>query len=158
MKYLVIAVLALFSAAWWTAIWGEKRSSVDPVQVIVTQLKTHASFRTSGSSRSGIGPARQCGENPAISCLAAKLSYELELNDVQLPVGSSSRCACRIHPTSGGATDFMDYCRRLPSSRLRMSRSWSITNSAGCHAGTLTLLMARDRRCRGICGELQAVG
>ena len=44
MKYVVIAVLALvLGGLVGKAIWGEKKEEpVDPVQVIVTQLKTHA--------------------------------------------------------------------------------------------------------------------
>jgi hypothetical protein len=54
MKYIVIALLALILGGLiGHAIWGEKKepAPVDPVQVIVTQLKTHAI----------VAPARRSG-------------------------------------------------------------------------------------------------
>src|ERR1700743_389529 len=88
MKYLVIAILALILGGLaGREIWGEKKDQpVDPIQVIVTQLKTHAII---SHERQLAIWYRACpsvwGKTPQIFIAwPAKLSYELELSEVQV--------------------------------------------------------------------------
>ncbi|HEV7443934.1 MAG TPA: hypothetical protein VGO18_15170, partial [Steroidobacteraceae bacterium] len=89
MKYVVIALLALILGGLiGHAIWGGKKEPppVDPVQVIVTQLKTHAIV---AHERQLAIWYRACpsvwGKTPQIFIAwPVKLTYELELNDVQV--------------------------------------------------------------------------
>src|SRR5882762_9399609 len=116
MKYLVIAVLALILGGLiGRAIWSEKQPPpVDPVQVIVTQLKTHAIV---AHERQLAIWYRACpsvwGKTPQIFIAwPAKLTYELELNDVQVTrVGTVIKVrTANIHPNEPAVpTDFMDY-------------------------------------------------
>src|ERR1700761_3175038 len=116
MKYVVIAVLALILGGLvGRAIWGEKKETpVDPVQVIVTQLKTHAII---SHERQLAIWYRACpsvwGKTPQMFiAYPAKLSYELELNDVQVTrVGTVIKVrTANIHPNEPAVpTDFMDY-------------------------------------------------
>jgi len=116
MKYLVIAILALvLGGLIGRAIWMEKPPQpVDPVQVIVTQLKTHAIIE---HERQLAIWYRACpsviGKTPQIFIAwPAKLSYELELGDAQV---TRSGSVIRVHTSSIKAdepsvpTDFMDY-------------------------------------------------
>ena len=116
MKYLVIAVLALALGGLigWE-IWGRKAEpAVDPVQVITTQLKTHAIV---AHERQLAIWYRACpsvwGKTPQIFIAwPAKLSYELELNDVQVTrMGTVIKVhTAAIHPNEPAVpTDFMDY-------------------------------------------------
>jgi len=115
MKYLVITLLALILGGLiGREIWGQKPVAVDPVQVIVTQLKTHAVVE---HERQLAIWYRVCpsvlGKTPQIFIAwPAKLSYELELSDVQVeksgPVIKVRTAA--IHPNEPAVpTDFMDY-------------------------------------------------
>jgi hypothetical protein len=115
MKYIVIALLALILGGLiGRQIWGEKAApAVDPVQVIVTQLKTHAVVE---HERQLAIWYRACpsvwGKTPQIFIAwPAKLSYEIELNDVQVSkVGSVIKVhTAAIHPNEPAVpTDFMD--------------------------------------------------
>src|SRR6267378_874558 len=116
MKYVVIALLALIlGGLLGHEIWGEKKEQpVDPVQVIVTQLKTHAII---AHERQLAIWYRACpsvwGKTPQIFIAwPAKLSYELELSDVQVTrVGTVIKVrTANIHPNEPAVpTDFMDY-------------------------------------------------
>jgi hypothetical protein len=116
MKYLVIALLALIlGGLLGREIWGEKKETpVDPVQVIVTQLKTHAIV---AHERQLAIWYRACptvwGKTPQIFIAwPAKLSYELELSDVKVTrVGNLIKVStAAIHPNEPAVpTDFMDY-------------------------------------------------
>lgn len=116
MRYLVIAVLALvLGGLIGREIWKQKQDTpVDPVQVIVTQLKTHAIV---AHERQLAIWYRACpavwGKTPQIFIAwPAKLSYELELNDVQVSrVGNLIKVrTAAIHANEPAVpTDFMDY-------------------------------------------------
>lgn len=116
MKYVVIALLALLLGGLiGRAIWGQKPPDpVDPVQVIVTQLKTHAIIE---HERQLAVWYRSCpavlGKTPEIFIAwPAKLSYELELRDVQVKrQGTVIQVhTAGIHPDEPAVpTDFMDY-------------------------------------------------
>jgi len=116
MKYLVIALLALILGGLiGRAIWSEKPAPpVDPVQVIITQLKTHAIV---AHERQLAIWYRACpsvwGKTPQIFIAwPAKLTYELELNDVQVTrVGTVIKVrTAAIHPNEPAVpTDFMNY-------------------------------------------------
>jgi hypothetical protein len=116
MKYVVIALLALvLGGLIGHAIWSEKKEpTVDPVQVIVTQLKTHAIV---AHERQLAIWYRACpsvwGKTPQIFIAwPVKLTYELELNDVQVTrVGTVIKVrTAAIHPNEPAVpTDFMDY-------------------------------------------------
>jgi len=116
MRYVVIALLALvLGGLIGREIWSvRKETPVDPVQVIVTQLKTHAIV---AHERQLAIWYRACpsvwGKTPQIFIAwPAKLSYELELNDVQVTrVGNLIKVTtAAIHPNEPAVpTDFMDY-------------------------------------------------
>ena len=117
MKYVVIALLALvLGGLIGRSIWGEKKlpEPVDPVQVIVTQLKTHAIIE---HERQLAVWYRACpsvlGKTPQIFIAwPTKLSYELELADVQVKrEGTVIKVhTAPIHPDEPSVpTDFMDY-------------------------------------------------
>jgi hypothetical protein len=116
MKYVVIALLALVLGGLIShAIWSEKPAPpVDPVQVIITQLKTHAIV---AHERQLAIWYRACpsvwGITPQIFIAwPTKLTYELELNDVQVTrVGTVIKVrTAAIHPNEPAVpTDFMNY-------------------------------------------------
>jgi hypothetical protein len=116
MKYLVIALLALvLGGLIGRAIWGEKKPDpVDPVYVIVTQLKTHAVIE---HERQLAIWYRACpeviGKTPQIFIAwPVRLAYQLELGDVQVKrVGTVIKVrTSTIHPDEPSVpTDFMDY-------------------------------------------------
>lgn len=116
MKYLVIALLALvLGGLIGRAIWMQKpQQPVDPVQVIVTQLKTHAVI---SHERQVAIWYRACpevfGKTPTIFIAwPARISYQLELRDVQV-TRSGTVIKVRtpaIHADEPSVpTDFMDY-------------------------------------------------
>jgi hypothetical protein len=114
-KYLIITLLALILGGLiGRAIWGEKPAQADPVQVIVTQLKTHAVIQ---HERQLAIWYRACpavfGKTPQIFIAwPARLSYQLELADVQVTrEGSVIKVrTAGIHPEEPSVpTDFMDY-------------------------------------------------
>ena len=87
MKYIVIALLALvLGGLIGRAIWSEKpEQPVDPVQVIVTQLKTHAVIEHERQLAIWYRACPGVGKTPQIFIAwPAKLSYQLELKDVQV--------------------------------------------------------------------------
>src|ERR1700744_4333946 len=115
MRYLVIAVLALLlGGLLGREIWGKKEEAVDPIQVITTQLKTHAVVEHERQVEIWY---RACpsvwGKTPQIFIAwPAKLSYELELKDVEVTkVGSVIKVkTADIHANEPAVpTDFMDY-------------------------------------------------
>ena len=86
MRYVVIAVLALVLGAFVARSYYRKEDPkpVDPINVIVMQMKTHAIIE---HERQVAVWYRACpdvaGVDPEIFIAwPAKLSYELELNDV----------------------------------------------------------------------------
>jgi hypothetical protein len=115
-KYLVIALLAVgLGTLAGRAIWGEKPAQpVDPVQVIVTELKTHAIVQ---HERQLAIWYRVCptviGKTPQIFLVwPARLSYTIELSDVQVTRSGSTIHVktAPIHPDEPAVpTDFMDY-------------------------------------------------
>jgi len=115
-RYLVIALLALVLGGFiGHAIWGEKSPQpVDPLQVIVTQLKTHAVI---AHERQLAIWYRACptvfGKTPQIFIAwPARLSYQLELGDVRV---TNSGGVIRVHTSAihpdepSVPTDFVDY-------------------------------------------------
>ena len=117
MKYVVIALLALILGGLiGRGIWSEKKEPppVDPILVIVNQLKTHAIV---AHERQLAIWYRACpsvwGRTPQIFIAwPVKLTYELELNDVQVTrVGTVIKVrTAAIHPNEPAVpTDFMDY-------------------------------------------------
>ena len=116
MKYVVIAILALvLGGLIGRAIWMEKPPQpVDPVQVIVTQLKTHAVI---SHERQLAIWYRACpavfGKTPTIFIAwPATISFQLELHDVELSrAGSVIKVRTpAIHVDEPQVpTDFMDY-------------------------------------------------
>ena len=115
-RYIVIAVLALvLGGLIGRELFGSKHAEpVDPVQVIVTQLKTHAIVE---HERQLAVWYRICpsviGKTPEIFLAwPAKLSYQLELADVRVTrQGSVIKVeTAAIHPIEPVVpTDFMDY-------------------------------------------------
>jgi hypothetical protein len=120
MKYVLVTIVALLIGAfvmhWWL---GEEPEPVDPIHVIVTQLKTHAIVE---HERQIAVWYRACpevaGVNPQIFVAwPAKLSYELALGDVKL-----TRSGDRLKVSTAGIrgdepavpTDFLDYLSTDP--------------------------------------------
>jgi hypothetical protein len=114
MKYLVIIVAAVALGIYAARNWLEKPEPVDPIQIIITQLKTHALVE---HERQIAIWYRVCpdviGVDPQIFVAwPAKLSYELPLGDVQL---ERSGDVLKVRTTAIAAdepavpTDFLDY-------------------------------------------------
>ena len=116
MKYLVIALLALVLGGFiGRSIWGEKKTEpVDPVQVILTQVRTHAVIE---HERQIAIWYRACpavlGITPTIFIAwPAKLVYQLELGDVQITkAGTVIKVnTSAIHSEEPAVpSDFVDY-------------------------------------------------
>ena len=116
MKYVVIALLALILGGLvGRMIWGEKKPEpVDPVQVILTQVRTHAVIE---HERQIAIWYRACpsvlGKTPTIFIAwPAKLIYQLELADVQIQrTGTVIKVTTPIiHADEPSVpTDFVDY-------------------------------------------------
>ena len=116
MKYLVIALLALILGGLiGRSLWGEKKPEpVDPVQVILTQVRTHAVIE---HERQVAIWYRACpevlGKTPTIfMAWPAKLVYELELADVQIKKTGTviNVTTAAIHSDEPSVpTDFVDY-------------------------------------------------
>jgi hypothetical protein len=115
-KYVVIALLALILGGFvGRMIWGEKKPEpVDPIQVILTQVRTHAVIE---HERQIAIWYRACpsviGKTPTIfMAWPAKLVYQLELGDVQIKktgtVIKVSTTAVQSEEPSV-PTDFVDY-------------------------------------------------
>ncbi len=116
MKYIVIALLALILGGFvGRMIWGEKKPEpVDPIQVILTQVRTHAVIE---HERQIAIWYRACpsviGKTPTIfMAWPAKLVYQLELGDVQIKKAGTvikvSTTAIQSEEPSV-PTDFVDY-------------------------------------------------
>jgi hypothetical protein len=115
-KYLVIALLALvLGGLIGRMIWGEKKAEpVDPIQVILTQVRTHAVIE---HERQVAIWYRACpevlGKTPTIFIAwPAKLVYELELGDVQIKkTGTVIKVSTSIIQSEEPSvpTDFVDY-------------------------------------------------
>jgi hypothetical protein len=120
MRYVLVTIVALLAGAflmhWWL---GEEEPPVDPIHVIVTQLKTHAIVE---HERQVAIWYRACpevtGMNPQIFVAwPAKLSYELGLGDVRI-----ERSGTRLTVRTSGIradepavpTDFLDYLSTDP--------------------------------------------
>ena len=88
MRYVVIALLALILGGLvGRMIWGEKKpEAVDPVQVILTQVRTHAVIEHERQVAIWYRACPQVlGKTPTIFIAwPAKLVYQLELADVQI--------------------------------------------------------------------------
>ena len=116
MKYVVIALLALILGGLiGRSIWGEKKQEpVDPVQVILTQVRTHAVIE---HERQVAIWYRACpavlGKTPTIfMAWPAKLVYQLELADVQINKSGTviKVTTAAIHADEPSVpTDFVDY-------------------------------------------------
>ena len=116
MKYLVIALLALvLGGLAGRMIWGEKPPQpVDPVQVILTQVRTHAVIEHERQIAIWYRACPQViGKTPQIfMAWPAKLVYELELGDVQVKKTGTviEVSTSAIHSDEPSVpTDFMDY-------------------------------------------------
>ena len=116
MRYVVIAVLALVLGAFAARSFymKDEPEPVDPINVMVLQMKTHAIIE---HERQVAVWYRACpevtGVNPEIFIAwPAKLSYELELNDVSIErTGDTIKVHTRaIHADEPAVpSDFLDY-------------------------------------------------
>jgi len=116
MKYVVIAVLALILGALAARAYYSRSEPepVDPINVMVLQMKTHAIIE---HERQVAVWYRACpevaGVNPEIFIAwPAKLSYELELSDVAIErAGDTLKVSTRaIHADEPSVpSDFLDY-------------------------------------------------
>jgi hypothetical protein len=130
MKYVVIAVLALVLGAFAARAYYKKSEPepVDPINVMVLQMKTHAIVE---HERQVAVWYRACpevtGVNPEIFIAwPAKLSYELELSDITIArAGDTLKVSTRaIHPDEPSVpSDFLDY--------LSTSSLFTFTNEQG---------------------------
>jgi hypothetical protein len=120
MKTAFIALLALIVGIFIArAIWLDKPEPVDPVQVMVTQLKTHAIIE---HERGVAVWYRACpdvvGIDPQLFVAwPAKLSYELELSDVAIErSGTVLKVKTKAIKADEPAvpTDYMDYLSTNP--------------------------------------------
>lgn len=120
MRYIVIALLSIVVGVLLARAWWVKPPPPDPIQVMVTQMRTHAIIE---HERQVAIWYRACPEVPGVNpqifiAWPARLSYQLELDDVNLE-RSGNRITVRTHgiaPAEPGVpTDFMDY---LSSSSL----------------------------------------
>jgi hypothetical protein len=115
MRYVVIAVLALALGAFVArSYYSQKPESVDPINVMVMQMRTHAIVE---HERQVAVWYRACPEVTGIDpeifiAWPAKLSYELELSDVSIErAGDTLKVRARaIHPDEPAVpSDFLDY-------------------------------------------------
>jgi hypothetical protein len=120
MKTALIALLSLVIGAFIArAIWLPKPEPVDPIQVMVTQLKTHAIIE----HERGIAVwYRACpdvvGVDPQLFVAwPAELSYELELSDVTIERAGTT-LTVRTKPIKvdepSVPTDYLDYLSTNP--------------------------------------------
>lgn len=114
MRYLLVALLALIVGGLAARAWLDEPEAVDPIQIIVTQLKTHAIVE---HERQIAIWYRVCpdvvGIDPQIFVAwPAKLSYELPLADVQIE-RNGDRLTVRTSAIRADEpavpTDFLDY-------------------------------------------------
>jgi len=157
-RYIVIAVLALVLGAFAARSFYKKEpEAVDPINVIVMQMKTHAIIE---HERQIAVWYRACpdvvGIDPEIFIAwPAKLSYELELSDVTLEhTGNTLKVHARaIHPDEPAVpTDFLDYLST--SSLFTFANEQELVNREIQKASTLaryltTYYLLRDESLRG---------
>lgn len=115
MKQALIVIVAVIAGAFGArAIWFNESEKVDPLNVIVTQLRTHAIIE---HERQVVVWYRACpdvrGIDPQIFIAwPAKLSYELDLDDVTLE-RKGNVIEVRTPPIRGDEpavpSDFLDY-------------------------------------------------
>jgi hypothetical protein len=159
MRYVVIAVIALVlgglaARAWYQA---DEPEPVDPINVIVLQMKTHSIIE---HERQVAVWYRACpdvaGVNPEIFIAwPAKLSYELELGDVSIErSGDTLKVSTRaIHPDEPAVpTDFLDYLST--SSLFTFSNEQELVNREIQKASVLaryltSYYLLRDQSLRG---------
>jgi hypothetical protein len=120
MKTFAIALLSLVIGVFIArAIWHKKPDPVDPVHVMLTQLKTHAIIE---HERGVAVWYRACPEVVGIDpqmfvAWPAKLSYELELNDVKIERSGTTLkviTAAIKGDEPAVPTDYMDYLSTNP--------------------------------------------
>ncbi len=159
MRYVVIAVLALVLGAFAARSYylKEEPEPVDPVNVIVMQMKTHSIIE---HERQIAVWYRACpdvvGIDPEIFIAwPAKLSYELELNDVSIE-RSGDTLQVRtgaIHADEPAVpTDFLDYLST--SSLFTFANEQELVNQEIQKSSTLaryltTYYLLRDESLRG---------
>lgn len=159
MRYLVITVLALILGALGARAWYKKEpdAPVDPISVIVMQMKTHAIIE---HERQVAVWYRACPQVPGIDpelfiAWPAKLSYELELSDITIErAGDTLRVhAQAIHPDEPAVpTDFLDYLST--NSLFTFSNTQELVNheiqkSSGIARYLTTYYLMRDDSLRG---------
>jgi hypothetical protein len=113
-KYFLVALVALVLGGWLASNWLAERETVDPIQIILTQLKTHSIVE---HERQIAIWYRVCpeviGVDPQIFVAwPAKLTYELSLADVRLErAGDRVRVRTEAIRADEPAvpTDFLDY-------------------------------------------------
>ncbi len=153
MKYVVIAVLALVLGALAArAYYNQSSEPVDPINVMVLQMKTHAIVE---HERQVAVWYRACpevaGVNPEIFIAwPAKLSYELELSDVAIErVGDTLKVSTRaIHPDEPSVpSDFLDYLST--SSMFTFSNEQGLVNKEIQKSSPLALYLTAYYLLRG---------
>lgn len=159
MRYVVIAVLALVLGAFVARSYYRKDepAPVDPINVMVMQMKTHAIIE---HERQVAVWYRACPEvtgiNPEIFIAwPAKLSYELELDDVSIDrVGDTLKIHTRaIHADEPAVpSDFLDYLST--SSLFTFSNEQGLVNKEIQKSSPLaryltTYYLLRDESLRG---------
>jgi hypothetical protein len=157
-KYFLIALLALVLGAFGArALWFKEPEPIDPLQIIVTQLKTHAIVE---HERQVAIWYRVCpdviGIDPKIFVAwPAKLSYELELSDIKIERTGNKITVhtAEIHPDEPAVpTDFIDY---LSTSSLftfaneQEIVNGEITKASGIARYLSAYFMKRDQSLRG---------
>jgi hypothetical protein len=115
MRYVVIALLALALGAWAArSYYKSEPEVVDPINVMITQMRTHAIIE---HERQVAVWYRACPQVPGVDpeifiAWPAKLSYELELSDATLErSGDTLKVHARaIHADEPAIpSDFLDY-------------------------------------------------
>ena len=159
MRYIVIALLALVLGVWVARSYykPKEQEPVDPVTVIVMQMKTHAIIE---HERQVAVWYRACpdvvGVNPEIFIAwPAKLSYELELADVSIErSGDTLKVHARaIRPDEPAVpTDFLDYLST--SSMFTFANEQELVNheiqkASGLARYLTTYYLLRDESLRG---------
>jgi len=115
MKYIVISVVSLVLGLFVArALWIRRETPIDPIQVMITQMRTHALVE---HERQIAIWYRACPEVPGVNpqifiAWPARLTYQLELDDIRIDRtgGAVTVHAHGITPGEPGVpTDFMDY-------------------------------------------------
>lgn len=168
MRYAAIALLALVIGAFVARSYYRKDEPepVDPITVIVMQMKTHAIIE---HERQVAVWYRACpkvtGVDPEIFIAwPAKLSYELELNDVAIErSGDTLKVRTRaIHPDEPAVpTDFLDYLSTSSMFTFRNEQelvNQEIRKSSALARYLTTYYLLRDASLRGeFVGEVEGL-